>query len=111
MMQIFCLTLDLRDDPRLIEAYEAHHRQVWPEVLESIKNSGISKMEIYRFGHRLFMRIEAGDDFSFSRKAAMDESNTKVQQWEELMWNYQQALPGAQPGEKWKLMHKIFEFQ
>jgi len=25
------------------------------------------------------------------------------------MWKYQQALPGAQPGEKWVLMDKIFE--
>jgi len=24
------------------------------------------------------------------------------------MWQYQQALPTAKPGEKWVLMHKIF---
>jgi L-rhamnose mutarotase len=32
-----------------------------------------------------------------------------VQEWEELMWKYQQAIPGAKPGEKWVLMNKIFE--
>ena len=32
-----------------------------------------------------------------------------VQRWETLMWQYQQALPGASPGEKWRLMSKIFE--
>jgi L-rhamnose mutarotase len=32
-----------------------------------------------------------------------------VQEWEELMWKYQQALPCAERGEKWMLMEKIFE--
>ncbi|WP_315824690.1 hypothetical protein [Paraflavitalea speifideaquila] len=25
------------------------------------------------------------------------------------MWQYQQALPSAKPGEKWLLMNKIFD--
>jgi L-rhamnose mutarotase len=29
-------------------------------------------------------------------------------QWEKLMWEYQEALPTARPGEKWVLMNKIF---
>jgi L-rhamnose mutarotase len=32
-----------------------------------------------------------------------------VQEWEKLMWKYQQALPSAKLGEKWILMEKIFE--
>ena len=49
------------------------------------------------------------DDFSFEKKSAIDLSNEKVQAWEKLMWKYQQALPGAKPGEKWMLMEKIFQ--
>ncbi|MEQ8812616.1 MAG: L-rhamnose mutarotase, partial [Imperialibacter sp.] len=37
-----------------------------------------------------------------------DANNPKVQEWEKLMWKYQQALPAAKPGEKWLLMDKIF---
>jgi L-rhamnose mutarotase len=55
------------------------------------------------------MIIEADENFSFAKKAAMDDSNTKVQEWETLMWKFQQALPWAKPGEKWMLMEKIFE--
>jgi L-rhamnose mutarotase len=39
----------------------------------------------------------------------MDASNPKVQEWENLMWNYQQPVKGALKGEKWVLMKKIFE--
>lgn len=110
-MQIrrFCLTLDLKNDPDLILAYEKHHQQVWPEVLQSIQDSGIVNMEIYRWENRLFMMMEVNEAFSFERKREMDESNSKVQEWEILMWKYQQALPGCKPDEKWKIMDKIFE--
>ncbi len=56
------------------------------------------------------MIIEVKDGFSFEDKAKLDANNTKVQDWEVLMWNYQQALPIAKPGEKWLPMDKIFEF-
>jgi L-rhamnose mutarotase len=39
----------------------------------------------------------------------MDQQNEKVQAWEELMWKYQKAVPGANAGEKWVIMNKIFE--
>lgn len=109
IMPKYCLTLDLKDDPALIAEYELHHRSVWPEIKASILDSGITSMEIYRFDTRLFMIMEVDDTFSFERKAEMDDGNEKVQQWETLMWNYQQPVKGALKGEKWVLMEKIFE--
>ena len=108
-MKRYCLALDLKDDPSLIAEYEAYHQRVWPEILESIKDAGIEQMEIYRINNRLLMIMEVRDDFSFEQKAAMDISNKKVQEWEELMWKYQQVLPGSKPGEKWRLMARIFK--
>ena len=58
-MQKFCLALDLKDDPKLIAEYEAYHKNVWPEIIESIKKSGIKVLDIYRTGTRMFMIIEA----------------------------------------------------
>jgi L-rhamnose mutarotase len=107
-MKRFCLALDLKDDASLINEYEEYHREVWPEILKSIKDAGIQQMEIYRVNNRLFMIMETNEDFTFERKAAMDEGNPRVQEWEKLMWKYQQALPGSKPGEKWRLMEKIF---
>lgn len=103
-----CFALDLKDDNDLIAEYDRHHQAVWPEILQSIREAGIQSMEIYRVSNRLFMVMEVGEDFSFEKKAAMDDANPTVQRWEELMWKYQQALPGAKPGEKWMPMKKIF---
>ncbi len=104
-----CLALDLKDDPELIAAYEAYHEAVWPEILESIKGAGITSMEIYRTGNRLFMIMEVDESFDPAAKAAADAANPRVQEWEDLMWTYQQALPWAGKGEKWVPMIKIFD--
>jgi L-rhamnose mutarotase len=108
-MQRFCLALDLKPDPALIAEYEAQHRAVWPEILASIRDAGIESLEIYRLEQRLFMILEANDAFSFEKKARADAGNSKVQEWEALMWKYQQALPCAMPGQKWLLMDRIFK--
>ncbi|WP_295122205.1 L-rhamnose mutarotase [uncultured Chitinophaga sp.] len=105
----YCLALDLVDDPALIAEYEQYHRNVWPEIKASISGAGVTNMEIYRLMNRLFMIMEVDETFSFERKNAMDAANPKVQEWEQLMWKYQQALPVAKPGEKWLFMDKIFE--
>ncbi|HJY21464.1 MAG TPA: L-rhamnose mutarotase [Hanamia sp.] len=110
-MKRYSLTLDLKNDPELIQQYEKIHKEVWPEIIKSIKDSGIENMEIYRYQNRLFMIMEVSDDFSFDKKNEADKQNEKVQQWEELMWKYQQPLPGSAAGEKWKLMDKIFELK
>ena len=110
-MRTYVLALDLQDDEALIKEYEAQHKKVWPEVLQSIRESGIQDMRIYRAGNRLMMLMEVDDSFSFESKAAADSANAKVQAWEELMWKYQQRLPGSLPEEKWVLMEEIFSLK
>ena len=109
MLQKYCLALDLKDDALLIQEYDDWHKSVWPEILESITQSGIEQMEIFRTGNRLFMIMEVNEQFSFEAKAKADENNQKVQEWENLMWQFQQALPFAKQGEKWVLMNSIFK--
>lgn len=111
MMKRYCLALDLVDDPSLIAEYEHWHKAEngWPEIKKSILDSGITDMEIYRMGNRLFMIMETDDSFSFERKAVMDDTNPKVREWEQLMWKFQQPLPWATRGEKWVLMNRIYK--
>ena len=108
-MPKYCLTLDLKDDPALIAEYDRHHEAIWPEIRKSILDSGITGMEIYRFDTRLCMIMEVDDTFSFERKGAADAANPKVQEWETLMWKYQQPMKNSLKGEKWVMMKRIFE--
>ena len=111
MTRRYCLTLDLKDDPALIADYKRYHAKIWPEITRSIRESGIEDLEIYLLGTRLFMIMEVGDQFSFEAKGEADRTNPKVQEWEKLMWRFQQPLPQAMPGEKWLLMEQIFKLE
>ena len=105
--------LDLKDDPNLIAEYEHWHRpeNVWPEIVDSLRDAGVRDLEIFRAGNRLVLMLDVGDDYSAERKAASDAANPRVQAWETLMWKFQQALPFAKPGEKWVAMQPIFSLQ
>ncbi len=111
MKSRYCLTLDLKDDPKLIAEYKRYHEKIWPEITRSIKDAGIEDMEIYLLGTRMLMIMEVNDRFSFAAKAKADQSNSNVQEWEQLMWKFQQPLPQARPGEKWLLMERIFKLE
>lgn len=110
-MKRFCYSCDLKDDPALIEEYKKYHApgNTWPEITQSLRDAGIVKMQIYLTGNRLFMIMEVNETFDPQIKAEMDAANPKVQEWEKLMWNYQQALPWSKKGQKWVPMEKIFQ--
>jgi len=105
----YCLTLDLKDDPKLIAEYKRRHGKIWPEITRSIKDAGIEDMEIYLLGTRMFMIMEVSERFSSEAKAKADAANPKVREWEQRMWKFQQPLPQAGPGEKWLMMERIFK--
>jgi L-rhamnose mutarotase len=107
----FCLTLDLKDDPALIAEYKHYHEKVWPEITKSLKDAGVLDMEIYLLGTRMFMIMEVDAGFSFMKKAKMDLDNPKVREWEDLMGNFQNPLPNANPVERWQVMEKVFELE
>lgn len=111
IMKKYCLAVDLKDDQELIAEYEKWHKpeNARPEIIKSIKDAGIIRMDIFRTGNRLFMIMETEDNFDFATKAAMDAGNPEVQDWEQFVWKFQQPLPWAAPGEKWVLMDQIFE--
>lgn len=111
MTKRYCLTLDLKDDPKLIAEYRRHHRKIWPEITKSIRDAGIEDMEIYLLGTRMFMVMEVKETFSFESKAQADRENPTVREWEERMWKFQKPLPGAESGEKWMPMERIFKLE
>lgn len=107
----YCYACDLKNDPELIATYKRYHKKgnVWPAIIASIKTAGIEQLDIYLTGNRLFMIMEVNEEFDPEKKATRDTANQEVQKWEALMWEFQQGLPWAKPGQKWVPLEHIFE--
>jgi L-rhamnose mutarotase len=110
-MKRFCLTLGLRDDPVLKAEYIDYHRQVWPEILESLRVAGILDMQIFERDGLLFMIMDTDDAFTFERKAQLDAANPRVREWETLMARFQDVSDGGDSAAKWRPMQKIFQLE
>jgi L-rhamnose mutarotase len=106
----FCLTLDLQDDPALINEYLHWHKEehIWPEIPEGIKAVGIRSMEIYRLETRLFMIIEAEPSFEFDRDMEQLATLPRQKEWEDFVSQFQKSVPGSRSKDKWKRMDRIF---
>jgi L-rhamnose mutarotase len=105
------LAIDLKDDA-VVETYRAHHLRVWPEVLDSLRSSGVIDMQIYLLGRRVVMiaELEDGADLRAAFEIRM-ASHPRVAEWERLMMSLQQPAPGAGPREWWTAMERVFEYR
>ena len=80
---------------------------VWPAVIDHIRAQGVEALEIWHREERLFMILEAADDFPRTvANSSLTADNTR---WELLMDRFQRRLPHAAPGEKWSPLERIFQ--
>ncbi len=108
-MKTYGRTLNLKDDPAIIERYIAHHRAIWPEVARGLCAIGIEGMRIWLLGRRLFMLMETTDDFDPERDwARYMDSDPRIREWQDLMASFQEPVPEAKPGEWWADMELVF---
>ena len=109
-MKNLAFTVNLKDDPAIIEKYQEYHANVWPEVLDALKKVGVIDMKIFILGRRLFMYSEVEDDFdpevNFPRYLSL---SPVCQEWEDLMSTFQEPVKDAKDGEKWAQMKQIFQ--
>ena len=109
-MKSLAMTLDLLDDPEVIAKYKDYHREVWPEVTAGIRSIGVTKMKIFLLGARMFMYLEAPDDFNPATDfQGYTDSSPRAKEWDELMRNFQAQVPEAQEGEWWANMEEVFD--
>ena len=106
------MTVDLNDDPRRIAAYRRYHRQIWPEVRDSLLRVGVLRMDLYQLERRLVMVMDTKEGFDLKRSfAAHVASHPRCAEWEELMKTFLRAPPGARPGQLWTPMETIFHLE
>jgi L-rhamnose mutarotase len=107
----YCKTLELENDPALIEAYKKVHAPgaAWPEISQGMREVGITDMEIYILGNRLFMIMETVADFDHD--SAMNELGHKPgqQEWEAYVSQFQKTTSDATAADKWQLMERIYK--
>ena len=105
----YCMALDLKNDPKLIEEYKNHHQKVWKEILDGIREVGILDMQIFLIANRMFMIMDVVEGFDFDLQMQKLGNLPRQKEWEKFMWDFQQALPWANEGEKWLPMEKVFQ--
>ena len=108
-MSRYVFTVNLRNEPHVVDAYLRHHREVWPEVQASLRAAGVEHMDIYLLGRRLVMIVELrqGLDYrtAFLRHAS---SSPRVAEWERLMKSLQEPAAEARADEWWAAMEPVF---
>ena len=108
-MKQYGRTLNLKDDPAIIDRYVDHHRRVWSEVEYGLRAIGILQMRIWLLGRRLFMLMETVDDFDPDRDfARYMASDPRIREWQALMETFQEPVPEAKPGEWWADMDLVY---
>ena len=110
-MKRYCQTLELRNEPELIDKYVEAHAHVWPEVQRGIREVGILDMQIYRLGTRLFMIMDTVDDFDFEKDNTRLATLPRQAEWEAYVAQFQGCDPEAASTEKWQLMERIFKLE
>ena len=108
-MKRYCQTLELRNDPKLIDKYCEAHSHVWPEIQAGIRSVGILDMQIYRLENKLFMIVDTTDDFDWEKDNARLATLPRQAEWEAYVAQFQGCDPNAPSTAKWHLMERIFK--
>ncbi|GAB3577703.1 hypothetical protein GCM10027345_15880 [Hymenobacter daeguensis] len=105
------LTANLVNDPKKQQEYLSHHAtqfQKWPEVAQGFCNASFQQLLVFRQGRQLMLVI------SIPHGASLDELNPKtslnnprVDDWNALMKQYQEGLPGTKAGEVWVFLQPV----
>ena len=108
----YCLTLDLNDDPKLIEECKQWHspESIRKEISEGIRITGVQEIEIFLLHTRLFMNVETSNGSRWEELEKMLSSLPSHKKWEFLIDNYQKRLKSTGNHRKWQKMERIFKF-
>jgi len=68
--------------PDRIDEYVEAHRNVWPEMLQALRDAGIRNYTIYRSGTEMFGYFESDDLERAGAHMAAQEVNTR---WQDAM--------------------------
>ncbi|HEX2969946.1 MAG TPA: L-rhamnose mutarotase [Bacteroidales bacterium] len=93
--------------PEFFESYKEYHKNVWPEVLETIKKCNIRNYSIFHKDNRLFAYFEyTGNDYAADMKKMA--ADPKTQEWWTIMNPMQEPDKSREKGDWWSVMEEVF---
>jgi L-rhamnose mutarotase len=93
--------------PDHYDEYVQAHADVWPGVLDKIRDCNIRNYSIFHRKGRLFAYFEyVGDDFEADMARMADDPET--QRWWAWMMPLQEPLADRAEGEWWAEMEEVF---
>ena len=108
-MQRFGRVLKLR--PGMAERYRQAHAQIWPDVADAIRASGIRNYTIYRYQDWVFSYFELPDHTDLATVSRNVLSSDACQRWEKLMQEMQEPLPESGTGTWWVPLDELWHFE
>lgn len=97
----------IRLRPEKEAEYRALHTQVWPSVLDTLRNAGVSNYSIFLRDGLLFSYLEyTGVNYEEAMKAIASDATTK--EWWTFTDPCQQPVESASSDEWWVEIEEIF---
>ena len=90
-----------------LQEYKEYHADVWPEILDMIRECNIQNYSIFYKDGLLFAYLEyVGDDFDADM--AKMAADPKTQEWWDIMMPMQEPVDTRAEGEWWANMEEVF---
>ncbi|MGJ3238242.1 MAG: L-rhamnose mutarotase [Anaerolineae bacterium] len=98
-------TLKIKQE--LMDEYKAHHKDVWPEMLDALRSTGWHNYTLFlREDGLLFGYFETPDSLQAAR-AAMAKTAVNAR-WQDKMSGYFDIPEGAHPDELFVELEEVF---
>ena len=93
-----------------IEEYKAHHRAVWPEMLDALSRNGWHNYSLFmREDGLMFGYFEAEESFAAALEGmSKEEVNTR---WQDLMSPFFEIPEGAHPDAMMVELEEVFHLE
>jgi L-rhamnose mutarotase len=96
----------LRVKPDRLDEYRARHREVWPEMLDALRNAGWSNYSLFLRGDGLLVGYLETEDFA-AAVAGMEATDVNAR-WQAEMAEFFELPSGERPDTGLQRLDEVF---
>ncbi|MDN3670379.1 L-rhamnose mutarotase [Echinicola jeungdonensis] len=106
----YLLTANLVEDQAKQREYLDYHKtqfEEWPEIAEGFCNAEFQQLLVFRNGRQLLLVISIPSGKTLDElNPKTTENNPRVDEWNAIMSQYQEGIPGTEEDEIWVFLEK-----